>query len=193
MVCSIPRHKTAKNHSDGWIIIFISSIYCECVYLNSFSPVLYKFKHTRLTCEHRHWYFNSTDAWKYGNDNKRMNFHSVLIKSLHFACDQLFFRHVTPSVNSLLNSHRLVRYNRQLLLICFWGMFEKLLLHHSQGSSTERWSRSTLRLITARVFYVIRGSFNVPPYFLRSNLWLRAFWLNYIVAPSRDWGVTLRL
>ena len=32
-----------------------------------------------------------------------------------------------------------------------------LLPHHSQGSSTERWSRSTLRVVTAGVFYVLRG------------------------------------
>jgi len=29
---------------------------------------------------------------------------------------------------------------------------------HPQGSSTERWSRNTLRMVTARVFYVIRGT-----------------------------------
>jgi len=30
-----------------------------------------------------------------------------------------------------------------------------LLPHHSQGSSTERWSRNTLRVVTARVFYIL--------------------------------------
>ena len=30
-----------------------------------------------------------------------------------------------------------------------------LLPHHSQGSSTERWSRNTPRVVTARVFYVL--------------------------------------
>ena len=37
-----------------------------------------------------------------------------------------------------------------------------LLLHPSQGSSTERWSRNTLRVVTARVFYVLRGSLTSP-------------------------------
>jgi len=37
-----------------------------------------------------------------------------------------------------------------------------LLPHHSQGSSTERWSRNTLRVVTARVFYVLMLFFNVP-------------------------------
>jgi len=32
-----------------------------------------------------------------------------------------------------------------------------LLPHNSQGSSTERWSRNTLRVVTARVFYVLMG------------------------------------
>ena len=35
--------------------------------------------------------------------------------------------------------------------------------HHSQGSSTERSpSRNTLRMVTVRVFYVIRGSLTSP-------------------------------
>ena len=42
------------------------------------------------------------------------------------------------------------------------GVFEKLLPHHSQGSSTERWSRNTLRVVTARVFYVLRGVLTSP-------------------------------
>ena len=37
-----------------------------------------------------------------------------------------------------------------------------LLPHHSQGSSTERWSRNTLRVVTARVFYVLMGSLSSP-------------------------------
>jgi len=37
-----------------------------------------------------------------------------------------------------------------------------LLPHHSQGSSTERWSRHTLRVVTARVFYVFGGSLTSP-------------------------------
>jgi len=34
--------------------------------------------------------------------------------------------------------------------------------HHSQGSSTERWSWNTLRVVTARVFYVLGGSLTSP-------------------------------
>ena len=40
-------------------------------------------------------------------------------------------------------------------------MFEWLrnpLPHHSRGSNTERWSRNTPRVVTARVFYVLSGS-----------------------------------
>jgi len=42
------------------------------------------------------------------------------------------------------------------------GWLRNLLPHHSHGSSTERWSRNTLRVVTARVFYVIRGSLTSP-------------------------------
>ena len=35
--------------------------------------------------------------------------------------------------------------------------------HHSQGSSTERWSRNTLRVVTARLVYVIKVSPTSPP------------------------------
>ena len=45
------------------------------------------------------------------------------------------------------------------------GVVEKLLPHHSQGSSTERWSRNTLRVVTARVFYVLKGFLTSPLYF----------------------------
>jgi len=38
----------------------------------------------------------------------------------------------------------------------------KLLFHHSQGSSTERCNRNTLRVVTARVFYILRGSLTSP-------------------------------
>ena len=38
----------------------------------------------------------------------------------------------------------------------------KLLPHHSQGSSTERCSRNTPRVVIARVFYVLRGSLTSP-------------------------------
>ena len=37
-----------------------------------------------------------------------------------------------------------------------------LLPYHSQRSSTERWSRNTLRVVTARVFYVLRGFLTSP-------------------------------
>ena len=40
-----------------------------------------------------------------------------------------------------------------------------LLHHHSQGSSMERWSRNTLRVVTARVFYILRVFLKVPLYF----------------------------
>jgi len=36
--------------------------------------------------------------------------------------------------------------------------------HHSHGSSTERWSRNTLRVVTASVLCA-QGVFNVPLYF----------------------------
>jgi len=36
------------------------------------------------------------------------------------------------------------------------GVVENLLPHHSQWSSTEIWSRNTLRVVTARVFYVLK-------------------------------------
>ena len=39
---------------------------------------------------------------------------------------------------------------------------EKRLPHHSQGSRTERWSRNTMKVVTARVFYVLRVFLNVP-------------------------------
>ena len=44
-----------------------------------------------------------------------------------------------------------------------------LLPHHSQGSSTERWSRNTLRVVTARVFYVLRG-FLTSPFILNNSV-----------------------
>jgi len=37
------------------------------------------------------------------------------------------------------------------------------------GSSTERWSRNTLRVVTARVFYVLRG-FLTSPFILNNSL-----------------------
>ena len=44
-----------------------------------------------------------------------------------------------------------------------------LLPHHSKGSSTERWSRNTLRVVTARVFYVLRG-FLTSPFILNNSV-----------------------
>ena len=38
------------------------------------------------------------------------------------------------------------------------------LSHHSKRTNTERWSRNTLRVVNARVFYVFRGVFNFPLY-----------------------------
>ena len=44
-----------------------------------------------------------------------------------------------------------------------------LLPHHSQGSSTERWSRNTPRVVTARVFYVLRD-FLTSPFILNNSV-----------------------
>jgi len=44
-----------------------------------------------------------------------------------------------------------------------------LLPHHTQGSSTERWSQNTLRMVTARVFYVLRG-FLPSPFILNNSV-----------------------
>ena len=49
------------------------------------------------------------------------------------------------------------------------GVVENLLPHHSQGSGTERWSRNTLRVLTARVFYVLRG-FLTSPFILNNSV-----------------------
>ena len=38
----------------------------------------------------------------------------------------------------------------------YWVVVHNSSPHHLQGSSTERWSRNTLRVVTARVFYVVR-------------------------------------
>jgi len=43
-----------------------------------------------------------------------------------------------------------------------WSGWENLLPYHSQGSSTERWSQNTLRVVTTRVFYVLRGFLTSP-------------------------------
>ena len=42
------------------------------------------------------------------------------------------------------------------------GVVEEPPHHHSQGSSTEIWSRNTLSVVTARVFYVLRGFLTSP-------------------------------
>ena len=58
----------------------------------------------------------------------------------------------------------------------------KLLLpHHTQGSSTERWSRNTLRVVTARVFYVLRGVLTSP--FILNNLVETAAPFNVVSHP----------
>ena len=44
-----------------------------------------------------------------------------------------------------------------------------LLPNHSQESSTQRWSRNTLRVVTARVFYVL-GGFLTSPFILNSSV-----------------------
>ena len=49
------------------------------------------------------------------------------------------------------------------------GVVEKLLSHPSQGSSTERWSRNMLRVVTARVFYVLMG-FLTSPFILNNSV-----------------------
>ena len=48
-----------------------------------------------------------------------------------------------------------------------------LLPHHSQGSSTERWSRNTLRVVTARVFYILWG-FLTSPFILDNSVEMAA-------------------
>ena len=45
--------------------------------------------------------------------------------------------------------------------------------HHSQGSSMEIWSRNTLRVVTARVFYVLRG-FLMSPFILNNSVEMTA-------------------
>ena len=57
-------------------------------------------------------------------------------------------------------------------LISTASMFERLrnlLPHHSQGSSMERWSRNTLRVVTARAFYVLRV-FLTSPFILNNSV-----------------------
>ena len=49
-----------------------------------------------------------------------------------------------------------------------FGWLRNYLPHHSQGSSTERWSRNTLRMVTATVFYVTRGPLTSPLIFNNS-------------------------
>ena len=41
--------------------------------------------------------------------------------------------------------------------------------HHSQGSSTERWSRNTPRVVTAILFYILRGSL-MSPFILKESV-----------------------
>ena len=56
-----------------------------------------------------------------------------------------------------------------------------LLPHHSQGSSTERWSRNTLRVFTARVFYVLWGFLSSP--FILNNSVETAAPFNVVIHP----------
>ena len=66
----------------------------------------------------------------------------------------------------------------------------KLLPHHSQGSSTERWSRNTLRVVTASV-YVLRGSLTSP--FILNNSVETAGRFNVVNQPRccepRNWSL----
>jgi len=58
-----------------------------------------------------------------------------------------------------------------------------LLPHHSQGSSTERWSRNTVRVVTARVFLT-------SPFILNNSVETAAPF-NVVSHPRRslrDWG-----
>ena len=52
----------------------------------------------------------------------------------------------------------------------------------SQGSSMERWSRNTLRVATARVFYVLRGSLYSP--FIFNNSVETAALFNVVSHPQ---------
>ena len=61
------------------------------------------------------------------------------------------------------------------------GVVENLFTHHSQGSSTERWSRNTLRVVTARVFYVLRESLTSP--FILNNSVDTAAPFNVVIHP----------
>jgi len=47
--------------------------------------------------------------------------------------------------------------------------FRNLLPHHSQRSSTERWSRNSLRVVTTRMVYVLRG-FLTSPFILNNSV-----------------------
>ena len=57
----------------------------------------------------------------------------------------------------------------------------KLLSHHSQGSSMERWSRNTPRVVTAKVFYTFGGSLTSP--FIFNNSVKRAAPFNVVSHP----------
>jgi len=56
-----------------------------------------------------------------------------------------------------------------------------LLPHHSQRSSTERWSRNTMRVVTARVFYVLSGFLTSP--FILNNSVETAAPFNVVIHP----------
>ena len=57
----------------------------------------------------------------------------------------------------------------------------KCLPHHSQRSSMERWSQNTLRVVTARVFYVLRGFLTFP--FILNNSVETAAPFNVVIHP----------
>ena len=61
------------------------------------------------------------------------------------------------------------------------GWLRHLLPHHSQGSSRERQSRNTMRLVTARAFYVIRGVLTSP--FILNNSVETAAPFNVVTYP----------
>jgi len=65
-------------------------------------------------------------------------------------------------------SGRIPRLSLNRHSLYFWEV-EKPPPHHSQGSSTERWSRNTQRVVTARVFYVLRG-FLTSPFILNNSV-----------------------
>ena len=62
-----------------------------------------------------------------------------------------------------------------------WERLRDPLPHLSQGNRTERWSRNTLRVVTARVFLRPQGVFNVP--FILTNSMETAVPFNVVSHP----------